>query len=146
MNATVVYQPVTAPGDPRRYTELLLSGVLIDVAGNPLVIGKCDACGDDQTLLNNTCMLSVPCSSCLAKVGEPCSRPSEHKLSNAFGGTHAARKKAVAAIDDKRIEAGDPTIPAPWRPVTTAQDPPVGAANQMMLDLDDFPGWKEMFL
>lgn len=133
----VVYQPVPAPGSARRYDELVLSGVLVDMAGNPLVVGKCSVCGNEPTVLNITCALAVECPSCPAGVGQRCMRPSEHRMSDQFGSSHQRRTHAAAAVDDARIAAGDLTVPAPWAP-------PAALAGEQPAFLMDVIDWEAM--
>lgn len=133
-----VFQPVPGPGSQEGYDALVESGRLVDQLGRPLEVGVCEWCRR-RSVLNLTCVYAVPCPSCPAPAGSPCTRPSEHKLSDRFGGTHSRRVTAATQDEDRRLAAGDMRIPAPWlpkAPVLAAAAPVVELEVPEQLELD----------
>jgi hypothetical protein len=109
-------QPVAAPASAAELQALLDAGVLVDLAGRPLVARRC-GCG--RRTLGETCPQVIPCRTCGqvgGRPGRPCFRPSGHQAAD----WHAARVAAAAAVDVERERAGDPTVPASWPPPPSA--------------------------
>lgn len=98
------------------YWALVDSGVLIDLAGLPLIWHDCPLCGT-RTVVGTTCPISLPCPlpGCGARAGRRrCLRPSGHEAAQ----LHRARVQAAERIDEDRIAAGAVFFPAPWpRPI-----------------------------
>ena len=109
-------QPVPAPRFEDEYWALVQAGVLIDVAGRPLVWQDCPWCGT-PVAVGTTCPISLACPlpGCGARAGRRrCLRPSGHEATQ----LHRARVRAAERIDEDRIAAGALFLPAPWpRPV-----------------------------
>jgi hypothetical protein len=109
-------QPVPGPGSHEGFRKLVSEGKLIDMAGYPLTFVNC-LC-DRGKVSGMTCPIDVPCTTCGAKKGKRCVRPSEHEAAD----FHAARQKAADDDMARREAEGDPDVPAPWPGVTTKRE------------------------
>jgi hypothetical protein len=133
--AGLVVQPVPDPGDPAMYAQLVLAGVLIDLAGRPLRTVPCEhgaRCPAGYHIVNVTDPLSLDCPRCHRGQGQLCRFP------RPFAGRrrlprpsvvwpyrlHPERERFAQLSMDWLAAAGDLTVPAPW---PTRPDPPNGA-------------------
>jgi hypothetical protein len=98
------------------------AGLITTTGKKRLIRRPCPACS--SPLLGSpdgaeTCWCALPCPQCQAQVGHRCTRPSEH---NVFGNRpHESRARLAQADTERRAQAGDPDIPARWRPVPEDQ-------------------------
>ena len=110
------------PGTHEEFRALLDAGRLITTGGKPLIRTHCPDCragllGSEDGA--ETCWCAVACPQCQAPVGRRCRRPSEHGV---FGNRpHDSRARLAQADTERRAQAGDPDLPARWRPAAEAQ-------------------------
>ena len=113
-------QPVPAPRGPDALQALLTTGVLVDLAGNPLSPGpQCTTRpGAD---LGDTCPQALVCPTCGPAPSRRCRRPSGYTTP-----LHKSRLNAADKADQDHETAGDVALPARWapRPLTSSTSGP----------------------
>lgn len=105
-----VRQPFAAPSSQTEERAWRSAGLLVDLAGRPLPTAAvpCAFCDGDD--LGDTCPAALTCRTCGAEPGKRCLRPSEHTADR----WHHARIRAAELEDQRRQNAKDITLPAPW--------------------------------
>lgn len=157
-------QLVCWPGhitDDNVLIDLIEKGVAVDVAGRKLTRQRCTKCYtyghfSHMVVGGRTCPGQIPCTKCGADPGQPCDRstpdlsPINFGRNGGFGG-HTERFQPAADLDQARREAGDLTLPAPWRAEmapTTRRTAPASKGMRFTVrvevDSDANPKWQAL--